>query len=194
MPSDAPTQWFTSRISEEDFFFTPNFDLGQFFYTAATARRLADALDHYRNPCCLCTLRLASEWHRRGRAVRLLDCDPRFSYIPGFRHFDLLKPEPLNERVDMVVFDPILMPASTLLQAVRIVTSGNEGVDLFATFPVYREGELLSAFGDFNLRPLDFPMGYCNVAAEFHGLFKLYGCRPLHETASASTLVGRDSC
>src|SRR5450432_1332102 len=85
-------EWFAPGTAAEDFFVTPDFNLGQFFYTRDTARRLADWLGGYRNPCCLCTPRLAAEWSARGRTVRLLDYDQRFEVLPGYRHFDLLKP------------------------------------------------------------------------------------------------------
>src|SRR5690242_2685130 len=106
-PANSVLKWFTPSVAADDVFVQPDFNLGQFFYTGETARRLADALDSYERPCCLCTPRLATEWHQRGRLVRLLDYDLRFNSLPGFRHFDLLKPEPLDEDFDVVVFDPI---------------------------------------------------------------------------------------
>src|SRR5690242_16297101 len=106
--------WFTPEIAPEDFFVEPDFNLGQFFYTAETVARLADALDVYQRPCCLCTPRLALAWSNRGRIVRLLDYDERFRTIPGFRSFDLLKPEPVHEDFDVLIFDPIFIEAPIL--------------------------------------------------------------------------------
>ena len=181
-PRKSVLRWFTPEVSAEDFFIQPDFNLGQFFYTSETARRLADALNSYQRPCCLCTPRLAMEWLRRGRVVRLLDYDERFRIHPGFRSFDLLKPEPVHEDFDAVVFDPIFIDASILARAVRVVLAGSQKADLFMTFPLDRERELLAAFSAFDLKPMDFSLSCCNIKPDYCGLFRLYGTQPLADS------------
>lgn len=175
---DLPT-WLDPQTSEEDRFLKPNFRLGQFFFTADTARRLAQALDGHANPCCLCTPRLAHEWQQRGRSVRLLDCDPHFQSIGRFQRFDLRQPQPLGEEFDVVVADPPFLFAPLLARAVRALISPSSESKLYMTFPVEREPELLSAFADYELQPLDFPMRWCNIRPAFQGDFRLYGRHPL---------------
>jgi hypothetical protein len=181
MRSASLTSWFEPKVEGDDFFVTPNFGLGQFFYSTQTARELVSALDHFRSPCCLCTPRLAAEWHARGRAVTLLEYDLRFANLPGFRQFDVLRPQPVREVHDLVIFDPIFVPAATLRRALDAVIAP-ERVGLTAvymTFPVDRESELLAAFADHGLAPLNFELSYNNVKKSCDGLFRLYGNRPL---------------
>lgn len=178
-PGKSVLDWFTPEISAEDFFIEPDFNLGQFFYTAETAARLADALDSYQRPCCLCTPRLALEWFKRGRVVRLLDYDERFQTIPGFRSYDLLKPEPVHEDFDVVIFDPIFVEASILARGVRVLLRASAKADLFMTFPVDRERELLTAFSAYQLQRIDFPVSCCNIKPDQGSRFSLYGTRPL---------------
>jgi hypothetical protein len=171
--------WFEPSIEHADRFVTPDFALAQFFYTAETARRLVASLDHFSKPCCLCTPRLAWEWHERGRTVRLLDYDVRFSSLPGFRRFDLLRPEPLDEDFDVIVVDPVYYPAATLARAVRALVRPTSTTALYISFPVQRESELLSAFGGFGLRALRTRLAWCNLKAEHRTKFRLYGRTPL---------------
>ncbi|TWB12403.1 putative N6-adenine methyltransferase [Nitrospirillum amazonense] len=189
MKACLPT-WFTLDVAEADRFVTPDFTLGQFFYSAETVRLLADCLDHFTNPCCLCTPRLAYEWHQRGREVRLLDYDRRFSSMPGYRPFDLLRPQPTTERFDAVIFDPIFSDATRLRRALEMV-AGQPDADtptaLYMTFPKEREAELLSAFGAWRLAPLPFRLGYNNVRPGHADTFQLYGNRPLPSPYPAVT-------
>jgi hypothetical protein len=177
-PASFPA-WFDPHTSREDRFVEPDFDLGQIFFTAETARKLAEALDGYANPCCLCTPRLAHEWQRRGRSVRLLDWDPRFESVGRFHRFDVLHPQPVGEEFDVVMADTRFFSAPLLARAVRTLISPRSEAGLYMTFPVKREAELLSAFADFELQPLAFPIRWCNVRPAFQGQFRLYGRHPL---------------
>lgn len=173
--------WFTPHVSHEDAFLPPDFQLGQFFYSADTARRLAEVFDHYASPCCLCTPRLGEEWRRRGKHATVLDIDTRFEHLPGFRKFDLNNPIEIHEVFDVVIFDPVFQSAQTLRRPLDLALAGttrqNKKPDLFMTFPVAREGEMLAVFQDFNLKPLTFSLSYNNVKESYKNLFRLYGPR-----------------
>ena len=65
----------------------------QYFFDDATRARLADLLQDRPRPCCLCVPSVGQELVRRGRAVTVLDIDERFVDLPGFRHFDIARPE-----------------------------------------------------------------------------------------------------
>ncbi len=174
-------EWFSTKVNPVDEFVRPNFNYGQFFYTAKTATRLVDAMDHYQQVCCLCTPRLAREWQQRGRTVDLLDCDNRFAELPGYRQFDLLSPEVIDKQYDCVIFDPVFLPAATLRAAVDAVIGDKQTAqtDLFITFPGQRGAELTRAFHDYGLRRLAFKLEYCNVKPAFQDEFKLFGTREL---------------
>ncbi|MBB4212579.1 putative N6-adenine methyltransferase [Rhodothalassium salexigens DSM 2132] len=170
--------WFTPHVARDDAFVPPDFHIGQFFYDARTARRLADALDGYRAPCCLCTPRLAAEWHRRGRTVAALDIDTRFAFLPGFRRFDLNAPTAIDAVFDAMIFDPVFQAAATLRRPVELALKASRAhgpVDLFVTFPRERESDLLASFAEFELRPLRFPLVYNNVKPDQQHRFGLYG-------------------
>jgi hypothetical protein len=191
MDSRSLISWFTPAVPVADRFVPPDFNLGQFFYSSATAAALVDRLDHHRAPCCLCTPRLAWEWHRRGRTVTLLDYDRRFANLPGFRRFDLFHPEPPPERHDVVIFDPIFAPATQLRRAVDVVMGANPEAALYLTFPADREQELQQAFAPYHLRRLEFPLRYNNVKATSGQLFCLYGNRPFTEAEPPSPTLMR---
>jgi hypothetical protein len=167
MRTGSVMKWFDPVVSKEDEFVRPDFRLGQFFYSARTAEALVRLFDGYRHPCCLCTPRLAWEWHRRGRTVRLLDCDRRFATLPGFRAFDLLCPEPIGEEFDVVIVDPIFIPGRQLRRAVDLVV-GPERIgrtDLFVTFPTEREAELVSSFAPYGLSRVSVGLQHNNILA-----------------------------
>jgi hypothetical protein len=174
-------KWFDPHIPEEDRFVPPKFDLGQFFFTRQTALSLVEKLDAYASPCCLCTPRLAWEWHLQGRSVRLLDCDTRFESMPGFRRFDLMRPTALTESFDAIIVDPIFVPAPILRRAVDLVSSGSHrsAMALYVTFPTDREKELLDAFSPYELRRLPFEIRHNNVKSDDRNRFGLFGSRPL---------------
>ncbi len=181
MRSGVLTSWFEPKVASDDFFVRPDFNLGQFFYSAETARALIDALDRYENPCCLCTPRLAAEWHVRGRDVRLLEYDLRFARLAGFRRFDVLRPEPCHEIFDAVIFDPIFEPAPILRKALDLVVGKDRigKTHVFMTFPIDREQELREAFAPYGLARLPFSLRYNNVKPGCDDLFVLYGNRTL---------------
>lgn len=173
--------WFEPSVASHDFFVEPNFDLSQFFFTADSARRLINALDNYSNPCCLCTPRLAHEWQLRGRAVRLLDHDLRFQSIGRFSRFDLLDPQPLEETFDVIVADPVFYTADVILSAVHTLMANSPQAALFIAFPVERQDELLTTFFEFSLRPLSFPLTWCNLKSEYQTTIILYGNQELRD-------------
>ncbi|MGD8974276.1 MAG: hypothetical protein PVJ56_13335, partial [Desulfobacterales bacterium] len=75
-----------------DKFVPPILGLSQYFFTSECVDFLIDKLDKFENPCCVGTPRLAKGWLDRGRTVRLLDIDKRFSSLPGFICYDISKP------------------------------------------------------------------------------------------------------
>src|SRR5437868_1962621 len=95
----------------------------QYFFDAATVRVLADFVGSFERPCCLCAPTIGRELHRRGRAVRVLDVDERFSDLSGFLAWDLYRPRHLDEEFDLVLCDPPFfnVSLSQLFSAVRVL-------------------------------------------------------------------------
>ena len=65
----------------------------QYFFDEPTLARLADVVASFPNPCCLCAPLLGKALVERDVAVRILDLDERFASLPGFRRYDLHRPE-----------------------------------------------------------------------------------------------------
>jgi hypothetical protein len=69
------------------------------------------ALEFTGDCCCLNTPTLAHQMHVEGRDEVLLDIDKRFEYMPKFRYWDLLAPEPVDagdgRPFRVVIFDPL---------------------------------------------------------------------------------------
>ena len=166
--------WFTEHVKGEDYYLEPNFNFSQYFFTKDTAVSLVTALDTFKNPCCLCTPRLADEWLKRGRVVTLLDIDSRFQYLPGFRQFDLRSPVTLDEKFDVIVIDPPFFVAEALLPLVRLLARDTNAA-LFLVFPKEREKELIEVFSEFHLKSTGISLAHCNVKRESTFLFALYG-------------------
>jgi len=177
-----PARCFTPTVALEDVFVPPRLDLGQFFYSAATAADLARRLEGYAAPCCLCTPRLARAFADRGRVVRLLDMDDRFAALAGYRRFDLERPAAPRESYDMVFFDPVFIAARILRRALDVVAGAPDAADaptLYMAFPRSREAELLAGFAAWRLAPLDYELRYNNILPEYFAAIGLYGNRPL---------------
>lgn len=97
-------------MNTRQFPFTPHPDgrREQYFFDDETCRWLFNRLGDSRDVLCLCCPRLAWEFHVRGdrRNVTLMDCDERFSSIPGFVPVDLSIESVPEGKWDAVVWDP----------------------------------------------------------------------------------------
>lgn len=93
------------------------------YFDDPTRSALADLLEAYSRPCCLCAPTVGEELHARGRPARVLDIDERFSHLPGFRRWNMRRPEHLGERFDVIVCDPpfFTVSLSELFRALRLL-------------------------------------------------------------------------
>jgi hypothetical protein len=157
--------------------FKERHEVEQYFWSERTVCTLASALAGMQNICCLTTPALAQALHEEGsKDVTLLDIDERFASLPGFCHFDLLKPTCAASRFDVIVFDPpfFYIPAQQLKRAVIAITSGRTDVPLLMAFLVREEAELLRAFSDFRLSRTKFTLEYANVKESKWSNYALY--------------------
>ncbi len=57
--------------------------------------------------CCMCVPSLAKAfWDVHGIKITSLEIDERFESLPGHTYFDIINPEPLGRKFDLIVFDP----------------------------------------------------------------------------------------
>jgi hypothetical protein len=140
----------------------------QYFFDRPTLEHLADFISQFSSPCCLCTPLLGQELVQRGVPVRILDIDERFVSLPGFRHYDLYRPEWLGEEFDVIVCDPpfFKVSLSQLFSAIQLLSRHNYQQPLLLSYLRRRTDNVLGTFARFNLAPT----GYC----------------PLYQTVQAS--------
>ena len=162
--------------------FVERHDLEQYIWTANTVGKLRRALSCSNGPnlCCLATPSLAHAFYveEPEQEVRLLDVDTRFSYLPGFRFWDIRHPEPLgeSETFRVVVFDPpfFYIPMAELYQAVLEVCKGDTKTKLLIGFLAREQVTLLEAFKEFGLARTKFVLEYATVKPNKWRNYALY--------------------
>lgn len=162
--------------------FVERHDLEQYFWTTTTVHNLRRALSFDPDDlCCLATPSLAHAFHLGDptQEVRLLDIDTRFSYLPGFRFWDIRKPEPLLESQTtfrVVVFDPpfFYIPMDELYRAVLEVCKGDTTTKLLIGFLVREQASLLAVFREFGLMRTKFVLEYATVKSNKWRNYALY--------------------
>ena len=139
----------------------------QYFFDQATLTRLADFVQGYASPCCLCTPMVGRELVRRGVNVTVLDSDERFADLPGFQKYDLYRPVWLGQSFDLILCDPPFfnVSLSQLFQAIRLLSRYNINQPLLICYLKRRETNLLGTFAAFNLKPTGYHPGYLTVQA-----------------------------
>lgn len=148
----------------------------QCFFDRETLVTLADWLERFKQPCLLCAPMLGWELHRRGRSVRVLDIDERFADLPGFRRWNLRRPEFTGEKYDLVLCDPPFFGVSLqqLNQALRVLCGYDPNRLVAVTYLVRRERAFLSALAPFGLRATGFQPAYEHVRAAERTTVNLY--------------------
>lgn len=156
----------------------------QYFWTSTTVHNLRRALVDLENSpgdlCCLATPSLAHAFYIEDATLQvpLLDIDRRFSYLPGFRYWDIRHPDPLGDdsTFRVVVFDPpfFYIPMAELHRAVLEVCKGASTTKLLIGFLVREEASLLAAFEEFGLSRTKFALEYATVKPNKWRNYALY--------------------
>lgn len=139
----------------------------QYFFDEATVEQLADVVQSFENPCCLCAPMLGKALVERGVSVHILDIDERFATLPGFRHYDISQPEWLGEPFGLILCDPPFfnVSLSQLFAAIRMLSRNDFRQPLMVSYLTRREASLLRAFSDFKLKPTGYLPRYQTVQA-----------------------------
>ena len=164
-PSNSPVLTISERHDREQYFW--NRETIDTFLTALQAWTL-------NRVCCLCTPTLAHVfWTEHQREEYCLDIDERFAYIPGWRYFDLLKPEEYvpseTEEIGVVVFDPpfFSIPVEQMKVAIeRVLGLHNESqraVKMIAGFRKRDSKKFLEVFAGFGLKRTKTVLGYVSI-------------------------------
>ncbi len=145
----------------------------QYFFDAATLASLARLITPYKNPCLLCAPMLARTLQQdqgrgdRGkrRVFRLLDTDDRFADLPGFVHWDLMRPTAMSETYDLIFCDPPFfnVPLSRVFTALRLLAKFDYRQRVMIAYLTRREGALLGTLARFNLEATGIFPGYQTV-------------------------------
>lgn len=141
----------------------------QYFFLPETTEHLARFAARFERPCCLCAPSVGVLLGQRRVPGRVLEIDERFATTPGYLHWDLYRPRPLDETFGLVLCDPpfIKVSLAQLFTAIRILAHGFTTQPLLLCYPRERAGNLLGTFAPFGLRPT----GYCPryVSVQAHG-------------------------
>lgn len=157
--------------------FVERHDLVQYFWSQRTVAGLQTALVYEADVCCLTTPSLAHAWYLEGRDEVLLDIDERFEYLPRFRRFDIMDPQPDPcEKFSIIVVDPpfFYIPMEKIREAVLVVSRGRTDVPLLIGFLKREEASLMQAFKDFGIRETKFPLEYATVKPNKWKNYALY--------------------
>ena len=138
----------------------------QYFFDRDTLDRLVGELTRFENPCCICAPTVGRELVDRGHPVTILDVDERFAHLPGFRPFDLTRPEWLAERFDVILCDPPFFGPSLrqLSQCLSGLAHHDHSQLLLVGYLQRRADALVSALQSFDVKPTTFEFGYETVA------------------------------
>lgn len=137
----------------------------QYFWNRETVCALADLLEAYEKPCCVCTPSVGAELIRRGRSVTILDIDERFAAMPGFQKWDLTKPTVLAADFDVFLVDPPFfnVSLSKVFQSLRLLARFDPSRTVLIAWLKRRESALLSRFQFFGVEATGIKLGYETV-------------------------------
>ena len=149
----------------------------QYFFTDETTGRLADFAAHFPNPCCICAPSVGVELGRRGVRARVLDIDERFAATPGFRHYDLFRPEWLGEEFGLILCDPPFfnVSLSQLFAALRLLGRNRYEQPLLISYLGRRSASIVGTFARFGLTATGYSPRYKTVQALARNEIEFFG-------------------
>ncbi|MFO1351523.1 MAG: hypothetical protein U1F68_12995 [Gammaproteobacteria bacterium] len=147
------------------------------FFDATTLASLAAFLTRFEHPCILCAPMLGRTLAASGRRVTVLDIDERFADIPGFRVWNIHRPQRLDERFDIIVCDPpfFKVSLSRLFSAIRVLAQHRFEQPLLIAYLRRREAALKSTFQRFGLEATGFLPRYLTVQMVERNEIELFG-------------------
>lgn len=137
----------------------------QYFFDEETVATLAAFAAPFAPVATFCAPRVGERLAQEGVEVAVLDIDERFASVPGFRPYDLYRPEWLERRFGLIVCDPPFFRASLsqLFAALRTLAHNDTRQPLLLSYLKRREPSVLGTFAPFGLRPTGYSPGYRTV-------------------------------
>jgi hypothetical protein len=149
----------------------------QYFFAPETLARLTDFLTRFDRVCLLCAPLLGQTLAAQRRKVRILDIDDRFAAVPGFRRWDIHRPQPLDEAFDVILCDPPFFDVSLsrLFRAIRVLAQYRLDQPLLVSYLRRRRSAILGTFHPFGLEPTGFCPTYVTVQRNERNDIELFG-------------------
>jgi len=137
----------------------------QYFFDRPTLEHLTRFLAPYPRVAVLCAPMLGRALAGAGREVRVLDIDDRFADVPGYRHWNIHRPEYLAEDFDVIVCDPPFfnVSLSRLFRAIRVLAQQRFDQPLMISYLQRRGEAVMGAFSPFGLQATGYSPGYVTV-------------------------------
>jgi hypothetical protein len=152
-------------------------EIEQYFFDEPTLDHLARLAAQFEFPCCLCTPSLGVALYERGISARTLDVDDRFSWLPGFRLYDISSPFPLGETYGLIICDPpfLNVPLSAVFNTLTVLSRGDFSQPLLVNYLTSRSPMLLRTLEAFGLGPTGYRPGYRSIQNVGRNLMELFG-------------------
>ncbi len=152
----------------------------QYFFTDQTTGQLADFAARFKNPCCICAPSVGAELGRRGVPARVLDIDERFAATPGFRRYDLFRPDWLGEEFGLILCDPPFfnVSLSQLFAALRLLSRNRYEQPLLISYLSRRSVSIAGTFARFGLTATGYYPRYKTVQALARNEIEFFGNLP----------------
>lgn len=150
-------------------------EIEQYFFSENVIRNIVEALEYEENIICLGTPAVADGFFKfKNRRVLCLDVDTRFSYLPGYKYFDMLKPTEIYEtsensenifKPNLLIIDPpfFKMNLLDLYNCVEFLTKGDKSAKILFAFVQREERALLNIFKAYHLQRTKFKLEYRHV-------------------------------
>jgi len=138
----------------------------QYFFTEKVLLDIIDALEFEENILCLCTPAVADAfWRIKQKKIICLDIDKRFTYLPGFIYFDILKPHKIDFKPNVIIVDPPFFKLNLvdLYNTIDFLTEKDRSTKLIFAFVKREQKFLLYNFNSYNIQLTKYKLEYRSV-------------------------------
>jgi hypothetical protein len=151
-------------------------EIEQYFFSGETLDHLGRFAMRFERPCGLCTPSLGAELEARGVKATTLDIDERFSHLRGFRRYDVLSPEPLDERFGVIICDPpfLSITPQRLYEVIKLLSHGDHSQALVINYWVSKARQLTDAFAPFGIEATGYAPQYAHIQNSGRNAMQLY--------------------
>lgn len=159
----------------------------QYFYDEATLDHLANFLENWSNPCCICAPMLGKKLVQRDSPVTILDIDERFADLKGFRKYDIYRPQRLEQKFDLILCDPPFtkVSLSQLFAALRILSQDDFDQPILISFLASRMDAVVGTFAPFGITPTGYLPKYRTVRDVEENKIEMFGNLSLEQQGNS---------